>query len=698
VVIRNVKITGGRDGIDVDSCRNVVIEGCDIDSGDDSISLKSGRGMNGARIGKPVEDVIIRDCTLKCRRFACIGIGSETSGGVRNVRIERCKMTANTHAIYIKTRIGRAGVNENIVGEDLDITGGGFLRINLTSGGNTNTADDPVEGLVGYPSAKKLSFANVRLHDVKSIVEGTQIGPEKPVEELTLTDITGTAAKGIVMQHVRDAVLKDIKVTGLQGPLLTIDDVTGTGLDGAAKYESPATRPARSDSGAAPEARPAAAQIAPADRPDPKEIPLPPIAAPMGKLPGVDELPVRKEMPDVLTMNDGTKVTKAEQWPARRAEIVKTLEYYAAGQAPPSPGNVRGRVVKSEIVADGKVKYRLVHLTFGPEEKLSLDIGIFMPTTGGPFSAVIAPGGTPPGATSLPRLPNGPTQGKGLDVLLIVGNPNPATTRSATTIPGSASREQSAEKIAAANAALSRGYAYVIFNHNDCGEDTTLRELDGSWSFRKTRFFPAYPNYDWGLLRAWAWGASRIVDYLETDPSIDASKLIITGASRLGKSAMVAAAMDERIAMAAPVVTGGGGIGAYRFCGPRNSETLTMMVRKYPNWFSPNLHEFWGQPEKLPFDQHWFLAACAPRPFIALEGMTDTISLPEAVEASIRGATPAYDLLDGNGKLGVNYANHGHAFTGEDWSALLDFADKHLMGKSVERRFDAFPTTAPAPR
>jgi hypothetical protein len=105
--------------------------------------------------------------------------------------------------------------------------------------------------------------------------------------------------------------------------------------------------------------------------------------------------------------------------------------------------------------------------------------------------------------------------------------------------------------------------------------------------------------------------------------------LIITGASRLGKSAMVAAAMDERIAMAAPVVTGGGGIGAYRFCGPRNSETLTMMVRKYPNWFSPNLHEFWGQPEKLPFDQHWFLAACAPRPFIALEGMTDTISLPK---------------------------------------------------------------------
>jgi hypothetical protein len=105
------------------------------------------------------------------------------------------------------------------------------------------------------------------------------------------------------------------------------------------------------------------------------------------------------------------------------------------------------------------------------------------------------------------------------------------------------------------------------------------------------------------------------------------------------------------------------------------------MVRKYPNWFSPNLHEFWGQPEKLPFDQHWFLAACAPRPFLALEGVSDTISLPEAVEQSIRAAAPAYDLLGANGKLGVNYANHAHAFTADDWSALLDFADKHLLGR-----------------
>ncbi|MCX6956820.1 MAG: hypothetical protein NTV51_32240, partial [Verrucomicrobia bacterium] len=146
--------------------------------------------------------------------------------------------------------------------------------------------------------------------------------------------------------------------------------------------------------------------------------------------------------------------------------------------------------------------------------------------------------------------------------------------------------------------------------------------------------------------------------------------------------------------MGAPVVTGGGGVGAYRFAGPRNSETLDIMERKYPNWWSPNLHEFWGQKEKLPFDQHWFLALCAPRPFIALEGDADTISLPEAVRQSVLGARPAYQLFHATDRVGVNYAQHAHAFTADDWAAMLDFADKHLLGKPVARTFDRFPTEA----
>ncbi len=231
----------------------------------------------------------------------------------------------------------------------------------------------------------------------------------------------------------------------------------------------------------------------------------------------------------------------------------------------------------------------------------------------------------------------------------------------------------------------------MLFNPNDCAEDTTLRNLDGSWAFRNTRFFPAYPGYDWGILAGWAWGASRVADYLEHDASIDASTLIITGASRNGKAAMVAAAFDDRL-MGAPVVTGGGGVGAYRFAGPRGSETLDLMQTKYPNWFSPNLHQFRGQREKLPFDQHWFLALAAPRPFIALEGDTDTISLPDAVRQSILGARPAYALLGAPDRLGVHFAHHGHAFTEDDWTAMLDFFDRHLRGTPTDRPFDRFPT------
>jgi hypothetical protein len=154
---------------------------------------------------------------------------------------------------------------------------------------------------------------------------------------------------------------------------------------------------------------------------------------------------------------------------------------------------------------------------------------------------------------------------------------------------------------------------------------------------------------------------------------------------------MVAAAFDDRL-MGAPVVTGGGGIGAYRFAGPHKSETLDIMQKKYPNWFSPHLHEFWGKREKLPFDEHWFLALAAPRPFIALEGMMDTISLPEAVHQSILEAQPAYELLGAKGNLGVHYSNHAHAFTAEDWTAMMDFFDRTLRGKKIDRTFDYFPT------
>lgn len=231
VTIRNLHIIGDRDGIDVDSCNGVRIDNCDINTGDDCISLKSGRGLDGARIGKPTEEVLITDCKLRGRRFAGVGIGSETSGGIRNIQIEHSQMNCRTYGIYIKTRIGRAGTIENIFGRDLDVLGGGFLKINLISAGNTNTADDPVAGEAGIPLGRNYSFSDIRVTNCTRLVDARDISPQKPLEGFSLMNVMGTCTNGMVLANVTGAKLKHIHVTGLQGPLLTHTNVHGPGLE-----------------------------------------------------------------------------------------------------------------------------------------------------------------------------------------------------------------------------------------------------------------------------------------------------------------------------------------------------------------------------------------------------------------------------------------------------------------------------------
>ncbi len=114
-------------------------------------------------------------------------------------------------------------------------------------------------------------------------------------------------------------------------------------------------------------------------------------------------------------------------------------------------------------------------------------------------------------------------------------------------------------------------------------------------------------------------------------------------------------------------------------------------VRKYPNWFSPNLRRFAADAGRLPFDQHWLIALAAPRAFVSLEGTDDQNCVVNATRQAILGAKPAYDLFGVPGRLGVNDAPHRHALMEEDWTALLDFSDQQLLGKKVARRFDEFP-------
>jgi len=238
VLFRNVTVRGGADGIDVDSCRHVVIESCTFSTGDDCISLKSGRGAEGYVIHRPTEDVRISNCTFADSHWACIGIGSETSGGIRNIHIDQCKcIAARTFAIYIKSRPGRGAFIENIYVSDLDVSGAeqGFLRFNILNSGKQD--EFAVPGEEGIPTTRNFNFNNIRVTDVPVLVDGVGIDPDKPLDGFSLTDITGTCGKGIFLANIRRAVLRNIGVTGYTGALLNIYNVTGVGLAKAAPLE-----------------------------------------------------------------------------------------------------------------------------------------------------------------------------------------------------------------------------------------------------------------------------------------------------------------------------------------------------------------------------------------------------------------------------------------------------------------------------
>jgi len=228
LTIRSVNFNG--DGIDVDSCDGITIDQCDINTGDDAISLKSGRGLAAQNMERPVQNVIIRNCRLQSSIFAALGLGSEMSGGIRNVKIQNCIISGRQNAILIKSREGRGGFIEDISCENLIVLKSPtFVAIDLLKKGIQ--ASDPVVGDVEkWSYVKDLSFKNISVQDVATLVRATDIPEGRPVDGLTLSDISGTCAHGISLANMTNVVISGVHLTGFEGALLKIENVQGTGL------------------------------------------------------------------------------------------------------------------------------------------------------------------------------------------------------------------------------------------------------------------------------------------------------------------------------------------------------------------------------------------------------------------------------------------------------------------------------------
>src|SRR5207253_6109327 len=123
-----------------------------------------------------------------------------------------------------------------------------------------------------------------------------------------------------------------------------------------------------------------------------------------------------------------------------------------------------------------------------------------------------------------------------------------------------------------------------------------------------------------GTLMAWAWGIHRAVDYLVTDPDLDRDRIAVVGHSRLGKTALLAAAFDDRIALAIPHQAGCGGTAPSR---GQVGESVRRINTSFPHWFNSTFKEFNDQVDRLPFDQHCLAALVAPRPLLFTNAVED---------------------------------------------------------------------------
>lgn len=209
------------DGIDIDSTRNVLITGCDIECDDDAICLKSGRDADGLRVNRPTENVVIRNCRVG-PAAGLVVFGSETAGGIRHVKIYDCKADRGCgEVVRFKTRMGRGGVVEDVLYENIEADGARMVfNFNMDALGSTWLPEEfrtPVPPEKGTPV-----FRNIRVRNLKAMncsSAGRLVGlPESPLRSLTLQNIDIEAHSGFTVNHALGLRFENVKVNGKPVP------------------------------------------------------------------------------------------------------------------------------------------------------------------------------------------------------------------------------------------------------------------------------------------------------------------------------------------------------------------------------------------------------------------------------------------------------------------------------------------------
>lgn len=241
---------------------------------------------------------------------------------------------------------------------------------------------------------------------------------------------------------------------------------------------------------------------------------------------------------------------------------------------------------------------------------------------------------------------------------------------------------------------LRNGFGLVVLSqgalvrHNEVEFQSGIHPL----FYREGQSFPK--ANEWGVIAAVSWSASRVLDYLGTEPSIDAKRIAAVGHSKMGKATLWAVAQDRRFAMAVAAQSGCAGAALWK----RDfGENMEKMVTRFPYWLCRNAWKFSRNEDDLPVDQHMLLACIAPRPLYIASGSEDLWADPRGEYLGAYHASEVYRLLGkkgldseaspavgevlAGGDVGYHNRAGGHSVERYDWQKFIEFAGRHLKAR-----------------